>query len=143
MSAVDSRSRSSAAPAGAAGGTVAFPFAVVDGQVKASGGDEALRGRIVQVLFTAPGERVDLPEFGCGLLNLVFEPNDELLRAATSFTLVQGLTRWLGDEIAVDAVEVSQHEERIVVEVAYTKRVDLRREGVRVQFQGGSAWKSG
>jgi Bacteriophage baseplate protein W len=120
--------------------TVAFPFAVAAGQVGASGGDEALRGRVVQVLFTAPGERVELPEFGCGLFDLVFEPNDDLLEAALSFAIVQGLTRWLGDEIAVDGVDVSRQEERVVVEVAYTKRADLRREGVRVQFQGGSAW---
>ena len=123
--------------------TLAFPFAVTAGGVRASGGDEALRGRIVQVLFTAPGERVDLPEFGCGVFNLVFEPNDELLEAAIGFTLVQGLTRWLGDEIVVDGVDVSHQEERIVVEVAYTRRADLRREGVRVQFEGASAWKSG
>ena len=122
---------------------IAFPFTVAAAQVKASGGDEALRGRIVQVLFTGPGERVDLPEFGCGLFNLVFEPNDELLRAATSFTLVEGLTRWLGGEILVEGVEVSQHEEQVVVEVAYTRRTDLRREGIRVQFHGGSSWKSG
>ncbi|WP_198679197.1 GPW/gp25 family protein [Thermomonospora amylolytica] len=122
--------------------SLAFPFAMAAGQVRTSGGDEALRERIVQVLFTAPGERVDLPEFGCGLLQLVFEPNDDLLRAAAGFTVAQGLTRWLGDEIAVDGVDVSQHGEHVVVEVAYTRRADLRQEGLRVQFQGGPVWKS-
>ena len=51
------------------------------GRISASGGDEAIRGKIIQVLFTAPGERVNLPEFGCGLFNLVFEPNDAILAA--------------------------------------------------------------
>jgi uncharacterized protein len=143
VTAVDARGRSAGAPRAGDARGMAFPFAVAAGQVKVSGGDEALRERIVQVLFTAPGERLDLPEFGCGLGQLVFEPNDELLKAATNFTLVQGLTRWLGDEIVVDGVEVSQHDERVVVELAYTKRADLRREGVRIQFQGGSAWRSG
>ena len=38
--------------------------------------DADLRGKIIQVLFTAPGERVNQPEFGCGLFNLVFDPNN-------------------------------------------------------------------
>lgn len=123
--------------------SLSFPFAVVGGQVRRADADEALRGRIVQVLFTAPGERIDLPEFGCGLFDLVFEPNDELLRAALGFSIVQGLTRWLGDEIAVEGVDVTRDGASVVVEVAYTKRADLSRAGVRVQFQEGSAWNSG
>lgn len=128
---------------GTANPSPAFPFAIVGGQVRPAGADEALRGRIVQVLFTAPGERVDLPEFGCGLFNLVFEPNDELLRAALGFSIIESLTRWLGDEIAVDGVDVVRDGASVVVEVAYTRRADLSRAGVRVQFQEGSAWNSG
>ncbi|MGH4008695.1 MAG: GPW/gp25 family protein [Pseudonocardiaceae bacterium] len=121
----------------------AFPFTIAGGQVRPAGADEALRGRIVQVLFTAPGERIDLPEFGCGLFNLVFEPNDELLRAALGFSIVQSLTRWLGDEIAVDGVDVARDGESVVVEVAYTRLADRSRAGVRVQFQEGPVWNSG
>jgi uncharacterized protein len=127
---------------GTASTSPAFPFAVVGGQVRLASADETLRGRIVQVLFTAPGERIDLPEFGCGLFNMVFEPNDELLRAALSFSIVQGLTRWLGDEIVVEGVDVTRDGASVVVEVAYTRRADLTRAGVRVQFQEGSAWNN-
>ena len=77
-----------------------FPFAVApSGRVAVTGGDETIRGKIIQVLFTAPGERVNRPDFGCGLFNLVFEPNNEILAAAVEFTVGQALTRWLGDEI--------------------------------------------
>jgi phage baseplate assembly protein W len=120
-----------------------FPFAVVGGRVRPADRDDALRGRIVQVLFTAPGERIDLPGLGCGLFNLAFEPNDELLRAALNFTIVQGLTRWLGDEIVVDGVDVARDGVTVEVEVAYTRRADLSRAGVRVQFREGEAWNSG
>ena len=73
--------------------TFGFPFAVNEaGRVSATGGDEAVRGKIVQVLFTAPGERVNFPEFGCGLFNLVFEPSNEILVAAMEFTVGQALT---------------------------------------------------
>lgn len=113
-----------------------FPFAVTEsGRIDATGGDEAIRGKIIQVLFTAPGERVNQPEFGCGLLNLVFEPNDAILAAATEFSVGQALSRWLSDEIVVDAVSAKPRDEAVLVEVAYTKRRDLVRQAVRIQFR--------
>ena len=115
--------------------TFGFPFRVDGaGAITASGGDDAIRGKIIQVLFTAPGERVNLPEFGCGLFNLVFEPNDSVLAAAVEFTIGQTLTRWLRDDIVVDAVQVTAVLETVVVEVAYTKRADLARQIVRMSF---------
>jgi phage baseplate assembly protein W len=114
----------------------AFPFAVTaDGCVEATGGDEALRGMIIQVLFTAPGERVNQPEFGCGLFNLVFEPNNTILAAAMEFTIGQALTRWLGDLLIVNGVDVEALDETLTVEVAYTRRVDLTRQAVRIHFR--------
>ena len=113
-----------------------FPFEVNDaGQVAGEDGDEALRGEIIQVLFTAPGERVVRPDFGCGLFNLVFEPNNIILAAAMEFTIGQALTRWLGDLILVDGVEVNAVDETVTVEVAYTKRADLSKKALRVQFR--------
>ncbi len=113
-----------------------FPFAVSGGALAAGESlDEEIRGKIIQVLLTARGERVNEPEFGCGLLNLVFDPNNEILAAATQFTIGQALTRWLRDEIVVDAVEVQAENEKLIVEVSYTKRVDLARAAVRIQFR--------
>jgi hypothetical protein len=113
-----------------------FPFAVNEvGRINASGGDAAIRGKIIQVLFTAPGERVNLPEFGCGLFNLVFEPNSDILAAAMEFTIGQALARWLREEITVDNVSVEAVEAAITVEVAYTRQQDLSRQAVRVQFR--------
>jgi len=112
-----------------------FPLSVNDaGTITTTGGDEAIRGKIIQVLFTVPGERVNLPEFGCGLFNLVFEPNNDILRAATEFTVGQALTRWLRDDIIVDSVGVTNAEETITVEIAYTKKEDLSRQAVRIHF---------
>jgi len=117
-------------------GTFAFPFAVdAAGRIDVSDRDEAIRARIMQVLFTAPGERVHLPEFGCGLFNLVFEPNDAILAATMEFTIGQALSRWLGDEIAIDAVEVEAADETVTVQVAYTNRQDLSQQGVRIHFR--------
>jgi len=116
--------------------TFGFPFGVNSaGYINATGGDEAIRGKIIQVLFTAPGERVNLPDFGCGLFNLVFEPNDNILAAAMEFTVGQALTRWLRDDIIVDGVQVVSEGEVITIEIAYTKRQDLAKQAVRIHFK--------
>jgi hypothetical protein len=116
--------------------TFGFPFVVNEaGRVGATGGDAAIRGKIIQVLFTAPGERVNLPEFGCGLFNLVFEPNNAILAAAMEFTVGQALMRWLGDDIVVDNVSIEAAEATVAIEVAYTRRQDLARQAVRIHFR--------
>jgi phage baseplate assembly protein W len=114
-----------------------FPLAVRgDGIIAVEGdGDVDLRGRVLQVLFTAPGERVNLPEFGCGLFDLVFDPNNEILAAATQFSIGQALMRWLGDEIVTTDVGVTAQDETISVEIVYAKRADLTRRTVRVHFR--------
>jgi uncharacterized protein len=78
-----------------------------------------IRDLIEQVLFTSPGERVMRPDFGSGLLALVFEPNSTAL-AATTQMLVQGaLQQHLGHLIAVQAVEVDAVEGTFSVTVRY------------------------
>lgn len=85
--------------------------------------DEHIRDMIMQVLFTDPGERVNRPDFGCGLKSLLFRPNSDVLTAATQ-TLVKGsLQRSLQNEIQVEAVEVRAEDSRLEVTVAYSVRV--------------------
>jgi uncharacterized protein len=116
--------------------TFGFPFAVnTAGRISASGGDDAIRGKLIQVLFTAPGERVHLPDFGCGLFNLVFGPNDAVLAATMEFTVGQALSRWLADDIIVDGIEVEALEETVSIQIAYTTRQDLSRQAVRIHFR--------
>jgi phage baseplate assembly protein W len=114
-----------------------FPFGVTPaGAITPDPDDNVdLRGKIIQVLFTAPGERVNQSEFGCGLFNLVFDPADTILAAALEFSVGQALTRWLGDQIAVAGVDVTAQDEAVTVEVAYVRRADLARQAVRVHFR--------
>ena len=99
---------------------VDYPFAI-DGRgwVATTTGDDHLRDLIHQVLFTNPGERVNRPDFGCGLRQLVFMPNSDVLAAATQFTVQGALQRWLGDIIEVEGVEVTATDARLEVEVVY------------------------
>ena len=89
--------------------------------------DEHIRDLIEQVLFTAPGERVNRPTFGCGLMQLVFAPNSDAL-AATSQFLVQGaLQQWLGDLIVVESVQVENDDSTLRVSIQYlTRRTQTR-----------------
>ena len=82
--------------------------------------DAHIRDLIEQVLFTAPGERVNRPDFGCGLMQLVFAPNSVEL-AATMQVLVQGaLQQWLGDLIRIEEVAADSVDSTLSVEVRYT-----------------------
>lgn len=96
------------------------------GRVATTDPDDHVRDMIYQVLFTTPGERVNRPDFGCGLLQLVFMGNSGTLATATQFLVQGALQRWLADVIEVERVTVTHgvlvDEEKLVVEVVYTRR---------------------
>lgn len=100
-----------------------YPFHF-DGRGRTAETDENdhIRDLIHQVLFTNPGERVNRPDFGCGLLQLVFMPNSDALATATQFTVQGALQRWLDDLIQVEQVQVKSEEERLEITVVYIKR---------------------
>jgi phage baseplate assembly protein W len=84
--------------------------------------DEHIRDLIEQVLFTAPGERVNRPEFGCGLRSLVFAPNSSELATATQFLVQGSLQQWLGDLIEVNDIQVESDDSKLLISVQYTVR---------------------
>jgi phage baseplate assembly protein W len=81
-----------------------------------------IRDLIEQLLFTAPGERVNRPDFGSGLQQLVFAPNSDELAAATQFLVQGALQQWLGELIEVDAVQVESEDATLRVVVVYKVR---------------------
>jgi phage baseplate assembly protein W len=106
-----------------------FPFHLDARGRSATADDEAhIRDLIEQVLFTAPGERVNRPNFGSGLLQLVFAPNSDELAAATQFLVQGALQQWLGDLIEVDAVQVENDAATLRVAVQYVIRRTQQRQ---------------
>ena len=92
------------------------------GRTATTGEDDHIRDMIEQFLFTNAGERVNRPDFGSGLLQMIFAPNSPELAAALQFTVQAGLQRWLGDVIEVRAVEVTSVEATLQVVVNYLVR---------------------
>ncbi|MDX6694822.1 MAG: uncharacterized protein QOF02_2425 [Blastocatellia bacterium] len=105
------------------------------GRTAETDNDNHIRDMIEQVLFTSPGERVNRPTFGSGLLQLVFAPNSDELAAATQFLVQGALQQWLGDLIQVDEVSVANDDSKLLVTVVYTVRSS--QEQVTAQFTRG------
>src|SRR3954463_10753227 len=106
-------------------GTYLDPPFRIDGRGRAATTDvdDHIRDMIYQVLFTSPGERVNRPDFGCGLRSLVFIPNSFALAAATQAIVKSSLQKWLEREIQVEQVEVEALEEQLIVKVVYRNRI--------------------
>jgi phage baseplate assembly protein W len=90
--------------------------------------DDHIRDLIEQVLFTVPGERVNRPTFGTGLLQLVFAPNSDELATATQFLVQSALQQWLGDLTQVEAVAVENVDSTLRLTVQYTVRRTQQRQ---------------
>jgi phage baseplate assembly protein W len=104
------------------------PFHIDDRRRTAETGEEDhVRDLIEQVLFTNPGERVNRPDFGAGLDQLVFGPSSPEM-AATVQSMVQGtLQQWLADRMRVEAVEVVADGATLRISVQYTLLRNLER----------------
>jgi uncharacterized protein len=79
-----------------------------------------IRDMIEQLLMTGPGERVNRPDFGTGLMQMVFAPNSPEIAAALQFTVQASLQRWLGDLIDIDKLDVNAADSMLSVTLKYS-----------------------
>jgi len=102
---------------------VNYPFRI-DASRRTAHASEAdhIRQMIEQVLFTSPGERVNRPDFGTGLMQLVFAPNSPEVATATEFMIQGALQQWLGEIIQVDAVNVESDDAQLHITIQYRLR---------------------
>jgi phage baseplate assembly protein W len=100
-----------------------FPFTLDErGRTGRTGSDDHIRDMIALVLFTAPGERVNRPEFGCGVKQLVFAPLSDALAAATEQLIHGALIRWLDPVISLERVETTADEGALEIRISYMRR---------------------
>jgi phage baseplate assembly protein W len=100
---------------------ITYPFQF-DRQGRTATTDHAahVRQMMEQVLFTNPGERLNRPDFGSGLLQLVHAPNSDVAAAALEANVHGALQRWLGDVISLEQLHVENEENKLTISVTYS-----------------------
>jgi len=100
-----------------------FPFHFDSrGRTASTDENDHIRDMLEQLIFTNPGERVNRPDFGSGILQLIFAPNSPELAATVQFTLQAALQRWLGDVIDVQDLNVQALDSTLTVDLKYVTR---------------------
>lgn len=114
---------------------LAFPFRIgSDGRTATPASvDEHVKGEIIQLLLTAPGERPFLPGFGGGLRRMVFERNDHVSAGLTKAAVSHALSSWLGTRVHVESLEVDATESTLTVDLRY--RVIQTNEEKQLRFE--------
>jgi phage baseplate assembly protein W len=99
---------------------IAYPFYFDSrGRTAPANDNDHIEQMIEQLIFTTPGERVNRPDFGSGIMQLIFAPNSPELAATVQFTLQADLQRWLGDVIDVQSLEVQATDATLTVNLTY------------------------
>jgi len=112
---------------------VSFPFRIdYRGRTAEADYDRHVRDLIEQVLFTAMGERVNRPDFGTGIMQLVFAPGSDQLATTLQFMVRAALQQWLGERLTINEVRVESREATLRVSVAYL--VNLTQESRMTEF---------
>ncbi len=102
---------------------VDYPFHFDNrGRTASTSEGDHIRDMIEQLLFTSPGERVNRPDLGSGIMQLIFAPNSEELASALQFSVQAAIDRWLGDIIEVRALDVTSQDATLTVAITYAIR---------------------
>jgi phage baseplate assembly protein W len=110
--------------------SIRYPFAIDKGFGKLAEEtdyDRHVEQMIKQVLFTNPGERINRPDFGCGIRRMVFAPNSDVSANLSQVLINQSLERWMGTVIELNDVQVNNIEERLEIKIVYLVRATQQR----------------
>lgn len=100
---------------------IAFPYALDDrGRTSTTTYDDHVEQMLELLLLTRPGERVNQPTFGCGLLDQVFAPNSPEIAAALNVTIAAAISLWLRDVLSVTSLDVSAQQSQLIINIGYT-----------------------
>src|SRR5687767_6649700 len=115
-----------------------FPFGIDGrGRIATTGPDDHVRDMILEILLTSPGERVNRPDFGCGLRDLLFGPANDAVAASTQFLVHGALQRWLRDVVDIVEVRALGEDAHLIVEVEYVRLADGSAQRERFFFGAG------
>ncbi len=104
-----------------------YPFSIDDnGRSSVTNEEQHIENLIEQVLFTSPGERINRPSFSCGLKQIIFEPNSDILAISIDTLVQSSLNLWLDHLIAIESVNVQNKDSILEVTVKYMIRKNQR-----------------
>ncbi len=102
---------------------IAYPFRIAnDGLATTANEPDHIEQLIEELLFTMPGERVNRPDFGTPVEQLVFRSGGDELATAAQFMIQGALQQWLGEVIQVQAVQVASDDSTLTVTIQYLIR---------------------
>jgi phage baseplate assembly protein W len=115
-----------------------YPFAIDAGLAELA--PETDHGRhvqqmILQVLLTAPGERLNRPDFGCGVRAMVFAPTSDASASLAQVTILEALETWMGTLITVEQVEVKSADSRVDINIVYRLKATGERRYLNVEVE--------
>lgn len=80
-----------------------------------------VRDLVLQTILTAPGSRINRPQVGTPVSQLVFAPLDAEIADLVTAQIRRAIERWLDRIVRVERIETRQPElTRLDVEVGYT-----------------------
>src|SRR5262245_6235911 len=98
-----------------------FPFQVSERGVAATSGRlDVIRQQLEQLLLTMPGERVNRPDFGCGVQRLVFAGASPEAAAAAEYVIGTAINKYMAELIQLDAVRVTVDASTMYIDILYT-----------------------
>lgn len=109
---------------------MAFPFTPRYGRTLTRNEHGHVRDMLELVLFTAPGERVNRPDFGCGLNRLLFAGAAPELTSTLDMIVRGAVQRWMGDVLAIHDLSVAVSDSTVTLNLTYI---------LRASGQGGAA----
>lgn len=114
--------------------TLSFPYRIAKtGTTAISDRDAQIRDMIEMVLFTTRGSRVNRPDFGAGMHELIFSENAPEIAAAAQHMVQAGLQQWLATEIEIKSVRTEAIESTLRVQVSYSLLSDPLERRVTVE----------
>lgn len=114
---------------------IAFPFQVGSQSVPlAASNEDLIKMSLVQIIMTQPGERYMQPDFGCGALNFIFEPDGEELEEYIKDTVTRSISQW-EPRVTVNSVDVERNSMfggQVIITVRYTVIATRQTQNVNV-----------
>lgn len=117
--------------------SIQYPFAIDAGLGKLAEENDYskhVRQMMLQVLFTNPGERINRPDFGCGLRRMIFAPNSDVTANLLQVTIFQSLEKWLGNLISLVDVKAEAKNETLDVRIVYILKARQERQYLNLEL---------